>query len=107
VQRPSICFCKRADLLAEANALLANFSKSSPTKKGKKIVEIDKAEAGVAEALLTATPSAPAPRSKLNNKIKFGKRKIALSIHRKKQANAVKTAEKMDDAKAMLASSTV
>jgi hypothetical protein len=57
-------------------------------------VKIEEAEAGVAEIILTATPSAPAPapapKAKLNRKIKMhDKLDIALSIKRKKQAKAV------------------
>jgi len=33
-------------------------------------VEIDEAEAGVAEVMLTATPSEPVPKAKLNQKKK-------------------------------------
>ena len=71
-------------------------------------MEIDEAEAGVAEVILTATPSEPAPKAKLNQKIKkIGKLDIAFSMNRKKQARAVKTAKKMDNVHAMLAGCTV
>jgi hypothetical protein len=57
----------------------------------------------------TATPSALAPKPNANPaKIKkIGKLALALSITRKKQAKAVKTAVKVDEAQAMLAGCTV
>jgi hypothetical protein len=60
---------KCAALFAEAHALLADLTKSSPTKKGMKIVEIKVAEAGGAEIRLTATPFAPVPASQTRLKL--------------------------------------
>jgi len=53
-------------------------------------VEIDEAEAVVAEVILTATPSEPAPKAKLNQKIKkIGKLDIAFSMNRKPRLHRI------------------
>jgi hypothetical protein len=104
----------RSVLLAEASALLADVL-GSPEKKGK-TVKINEEEAGVAETILTATPSAPATKSKKksnsrNNrlgKLRYGfKAKSGVMKKHKKQAKAGKSAENKDNAHALLAGCVV